>query len=368
MGKIKVAFLDLRVKSDDFRKELLNSVDKVLSHGRIILGPEVEDFEARIAKYCNRKFAVGTNSGTNALYFSLRALNIGVRDEVITTPLSWIATVNAIVLAGAKPVFVDIREDLNIDPYLVEDSITKNTKAILPVHFTGKMCDMGSINEIANRHNLLLIEDAAQAFGSKFRDRPSGSFGDVSCFSMNPMKVLNAYGEAGAILTDDKSIYEKLLSLRYAGTVNKENCHYPSLNGRIDTIQSAMLIVVLKYVNEKINKRREVAKFYTKELSSIVGCPNPEESFFHSYYSYTITTEHRDELQKFLSENGIETKIQHPILMPHQKAYKGIYFPVIPRAEKLVKQILCLPAHENLSKEEQNYVVSKIRMFFDGIT
>ena len=201
---MKVPFLDLTISNPILKKELLSSIDRVFSHGRIILGPEVQQFEEKIAEYCNRKFAVGTNSGTDALYFALRSLNIGTNDEVITTPLSWIATVNAIVLTGAKPVFVDIKNDLNINPDLIEDAITDKTKAILPVHFTGNMCDMIKINDLAQRNNLIVVEDAAQAFGSKLNDKPSGSFGDIACFSMNPMKVLNAYGEAGAIVTDDK--------------------------------------------------------------------------------------------------------------------------------------------------------------------
>ena len=361
---MKVPFLDLTVSNTKIKKELLTSVEEVLSHGRIILGPEVQKFEEKIAEYCYRKFAVGTNSGTDALYFALRALDIGVGDEVITTPLSWIATVNAIVLTGAKPVFVDVRNDLNINPDLIKDAITKKTKAILPVHFTGNMCDMSKVNDIAQRNNLIVVEDAAQAFGSKLNDKPSGSFGHIACFSMNPMKVLNAYGEAGAIVTDDKIIYEKLVSLRYAGTINKEDCHFPSLNGRIDTIQTAMLLVVMKYVDDKINSRRKIANYYNQEISDIVGCPISDKTCFHSYYSYTITTDNRDELQLFLANNGIETKIQHPILMPYHTAYKGKYKPIIPIAEKLVKQILCLPAHENLDKRQQDYVISKLKKFY----
>ena len=361
---MKVPFLDLTVSDPIIKKELLSGVEKVLSHGRIILGPEVQEFENKIANYCGRRFSVGTNSGSVSLYFALRSIGIGRGDEVITTPLSWIATANAIALTGAKPVFVDIRDDLNINPKLIEESITKNTKAILPVHFTGNMCDMEKINEIAHRHELIIVEDAAQAFGSKLNDKPSGSFGHIACFSMNPMKVLNAYGEAGAIVTDDKIIFEKLTSLRYAGTINKEDCHYPSLNGRIDTIQTAMLNVIMKYVDDKINRRRKVAKLYNQKLNDIVGIPVSDKNCFHSYYSYTITTEYRDELQQFLADNGIETKIQHPILMPYHTAYNGEFKPNIPVAEKLVKQILCLPAHENLNQEQQNYIISKLSEFF----
>ena len=175
--KMKIPYLDLSINDLKFKDELLNAVDRVLSHGRIILGPEVVEFEGKVAKYCDKKYAVGMNSGTDALYLSLRALDIGPGDEVITTPLSWIATLNSIVLCGATPIFVDISEDLNINAGLIPDAITSKTKALLPVHFTGKMCNMPMIAEIASEHGLLLIEDSAQAFGSKIHESIAGSFG-----------------------------------------------------------------------------------------------------------------------------------------------------------------------------------------------
>ena len=361
---MRIPFLNLTVTNQVYKNELLKSIENVFDHGRIILGPEVEDFERSIAALSNKEYAIGMNSGTDALYLTLRAYDIGKGDEVITTPLSWIATVNAITLTGATPIFIDIEPNLNIDINLIENAITNKTKAILPVHFTGMMCDMVSIKKIANKHNLLVIEDAAQAFGSKLNEMPSGAFGNASCFSMNPMKVLNAYGEAGAVVTDDKNIYKKLQSLRYAGTINKENCHYPSLNGRIDTIQCSMLLVVLKYVGKKISKRREIAEYFTKNLQDTVQCPTPSDNSYHSYYSYTIITDRRNELKEFLQTKGIETKIQHPILMPYHKAYKGKYVSEIPVAEKLVEQILCLPNHEDLGRVAQDYVIKSVKDFF----
>jgi len=305
------------------------------------------------------------NSGTDALYLALRAYDIGPGDEVITTPLSWIASTNAIVLTGATPVFVDIGKDLNIDVSLIEQYVTERTKAILPVHFTGLMCDMTKINHLADKHNLLVIEDAAQAFGSKLNEKPSGSYGAAACFSMNPMKILNAFGEAGAVVTDDEVIYEKLRSLRYAGTINKENCHYPSLNGRIDTLQCSMLLVVLQYVQKKIKKRRDIAIHYSNELKSIVQCPMPGPNYFHSYYSFTIVTDKRDELKQYLLKNGIETKIQHPILMPYHKVYTDKFKQKIPNAESMVERILCLPNHEELEKKHLGYIVEKVKSFFN---
>ena len=307
---MKVRYRDLSVKNPDLKKKLLQSVDRVLSHGQIMLGPEVGQFERKIAKLCHKKYAVGMNSGTDALYLALRSLNIGPGDEVITTPLSWVATLNSIILVGASPVFVDISEDLNINIDLIEKAITPRTKAIMPVHFTGKLCAMPRMQEIASKHGVALIEDAAQAFGAHINGAVAGSFGKIGCFSMNPMKVLCAYGEAGVVVTDEEDLYEKLLSLRYAGTINKEDCHYPSLNGRLDTIQAAMLLVNLKYVNQTIARHREIAKQYTDRLRDVVTCPQ-DDGTCHVYYSYTIITDKRDELKEYLYSKGVETKIQH---------------------------------------------------------
>lgn len=201
---MKVRYLDLSVRDQLHKEQLLAAVDKVLSHGIFILGPEVKEFEKKIADCCGRKYALGLSSGTDALYVALRALGIGPGDEVITTPLSWIATLNAISVAGATPVFADIGPDLNMDPGLIENLITSRTKAVVPVHYTGQMCDMFRICEIAERNHLVVIEDAAQSFSANINGRTAGSFGKISCFSMNPMKVFHSYGEAGAVVTDDE--------------------------------------------------------------------------------------------------------------------------------------------------------------------
>lgn len=360
---MKIPYRDLSVKNLKIKRELLQAVEKVLSHGRILLGPEVDLFEQKICNACKRKYAVGVNSGSDALYLALRCLGIGPGDEVITTPLSWIATVNAIVLTGATPVFVDIKKDLNIDHNLIEQAITPRTKAILPVHFTGKLCDMSAICDIAEKNQISLIEDAAQSFGAHINGRMAGSFGDVGCFSMNPMKVLCAYGEAGAIVTDDDNLHERLMSLRYAGTVNKEDCHFPSLNGRLDTIQAAMMLVNLKHLDQKIKRLRQIADAYTERLKDLVTCPE-DDGTDHAYYSYTVITNQRDELKGYLATKGVETKIQHPILMPYHTAYQNKYTCDIPVAETLVKKILCLPNEESLSMNEIEYIVACVREFF----
>ena len=362
--EMNVRFLDLSVQNPQMKQELLQAVDKVLSHGQIMLGPEVKQFENKIAEMSGKHYALGVNSGTDALFLALRGLDIGQGDEVITTPLSWISTFNAIAMCGATPVCVDICDNLTIDTDLIEEAITPKTKAILPVHYTGQMSRMEHIMSIANKHRLSVIEDAAQAFGSYLNGKMAGSFGSVNCYSMNAMKVFCAFGEAGAIVTDDELLYQKLRMLRYAGNINKEECHIPSLNGKIDTIQAAMLLVGLKYLPDKIKRRREIAKIYSEALEGFVVCPKETKDTKMAYYTYTILAERRDELKQYLEKKGIETKIQHPILMPDQEAYQHLKKFRIPNAKSLRELILCIPANEKITREESQYVIDSIKTFY----
>ncbi|HSX13957.1 MAG TPA: DegT/DnrJ/EryC1/StrS family aminotransferase [Chlamydiales bacterium] len=362
---MKVPFLDLRVPQEE-RKALLQAIDTVFQHGRLILGPEVTELENTLAKYCHKKFAVGMNSGTDSLFLALKALNIGPGDEVITTSLSWIATTNAIAMTGATVVFADIQEDLNIDPASVEKLITPKTKAIMPVHYTGRVCNMQAFKSLVDKYSIRLVEDAAQSFGALYKGNPAGSFGSISCFSMNPMKIFAACGEAGMVMTDDEAVYQFLISLRYNGTVNKEKCIATSLNCRLDTIQAAILLERLKSVDSIISRRRGIADFYNQQLSSYVQVPVEQPFERNVYYTYMIRTQRRDELKKFLEEKGIETKIQHPFLMCQQPIYQKYLHKPVPKAEKIVQEILCLPMHEKMTQQEQEYVVEWIERFFHG--
>jgi len=361
---MKVRYRNLSVRDPRLKEELLDAVGQVLDHGWLLLGPEHQEFEAAVADYCGRKHGIGMSSGTDALYFALKALEIGPGDEVIVTPLSWIATVNAIVLNGGTPVFVDIDDSLNMNPDLIEAAITSKTKAVLPVHFTGRMCDMERISAIAAGHDLHLVEDGAQAFGASIGERMCGSYGILSCFSMNPMKVFNAYGEAGAVLTDDDDLKARLHSLRYAGTVNKQDCHTPSLNGRLDTVQAAMMLVSLKYLPEKIERRRALAAAYYERLHDVVRCPVEAEGHRSIYYAYSVLTDRRDELMAHLAERGVESQVQHPLTMADHTAYRGKFRDDIPQAERLVGQILCLPNQDDLGMDELEYVCDCVRDFF----
>ena len=361
---MKVAYRDLRIKDPALKAELLAAVDRVLSHGRILLGPEHAEFEAAVAKQCGRKHAIGVNSGSDALFLALRALDVGPGDEVITTALSWIATANAITLTGAKPVFVDIGDDLNIDAARIEAAITPRTRAIAPVHFTGQLCDIETILAIAQRRGLHVVEDAAQAYGAKRNGRIAGSFGTLSAFSMNPMKVLNAFGEAGCIVTDDDALRDKLVALRYNGTINRHDCKWPGLNGRLDTMQAAMLLVMLKHVPAKIEAKRRIARLYDERLGNVVRCPRENSGNYHTYYAYTVQCDRRDGLMQFLGERGVETQIQHPIAMPDHTAYKnGASFDV-PNARRLVNEILALPNQEDLTPAELDHVCNSVSEFY----
>jgi len=336
----------------------------MLTHGRIVLGPEVQELEQRIAEYCGRRYAVGVGSGTDALFLGLKSLNIGLGDEVITTALSWIATANAIALTGATPVFADIGDDLNINPESVRKLITSKTKAILPVHFTGKICKMPQLMRIAEEYNLFLVEDAAQAFSATLHGRRAGSFGVIACFSMNQMKIFGSCGDAGMIVTDREDIQRKLLALRHNGMVDRTECIAVSLNGRIDTIHAAILLHRLKLVDEIIKKRRKIASWYDERLTGIVELPRQAEGEHDIHFSYQIRTDRRDELMAFLMTNGIETQIQHSILMPHQPAYRVNVRGEFPNAERLVKRILCIPNNEKLSRDDVDYVADTIHNFF----
>ncbi len=360
---MKVPFLDLRVP-EPLKSELLDAVGAVLDHGRILLGPELDEFEKVVAQRVGVKHAIGVDSGSSAVMLALRALDIGSGDEVITTSLSWIATANAITMTGATPIFVDVRDDLEIDPNGIEAFITKKTKAIVPVHFCGKMCDMEAICAIAEKHNLHIVEDCAQVFGGEIEQGKAGSFSSIACFSMNCMKVLHSYGEAGCVVTDDDVYAEKLELLRYAGTVNRQDCHVPSMNHRLDTLQAAMLLVNLRRYDEIVDRRRAIAAKYHEIMGDVVGYQDAGAEQGHIYYTFSIFAERRDELMGFLAENEIETKLNHNPPMPYHTAYKPLNQGPFPNVERLSEIAMCLPVHEKLTDDQVEFVATKVKEFY----
>jgi dTDP-4-amino-4,6-dideoxygalactose transaminase len=369
---MRVPFFDLRITNAVLRQELLDAVDVVLQHGKIILGPEVDELEEKIAQDVGTKYAVGVASGSSAVYLAMRASGIGPRDEVITTPLTWIITLNAIASCGATPICVDIRNDFNIDPDAIEKAITSKTKAIAPVHFTGKMCDMDRIKEIAKKNNLLIVEDAAQAYGATYNSQKAGSFSSAAGLSMNAMKVLAGYGEAGAVVTNDIEIYNKVKMYRYAGTksdpkkIITNECFEVSLNHKIDTIQAAMLLVARKHLPEKMKRRREIAKRYNEGFSDIsqITCPEIQENEVHALYTYALQFERRDELLVYLQERGIENKIYHVPLASNAPVYKDLPHHPTPVAIKVLERFLSIPGHEKVSDDQVDFVIETIRGFY----
>ena len=239
----------------------------------------------------------------------------------------------------------------------------------MPVHFTGRLCDMEKISQIANKHNLLVIEDAAQAFGARINGEYAGAFGDAGCFSFNAMKVCPGYGEMGAVLTDDKEIYEKLIILRYLGFDTKgEICYYPSLNNKIDTILASMMLTSFKYFDESFDARIKISNYYFENLRDYVKCPvvNNDKDIHCTFFDYTIITADRDNLKQFLEGKGIETKIKHSVLMNNQPAYDYLPKFDLPVADRSVNRILSLPIHEKLSQEDLEYIVQSVKEFYDG--
>jgi len=363
--KNKIPFMDLSIKSESEKELLLSSFHRLMSHGQFIMGPEVDFFEETFANYCNRKYCIGVSSGTDAIFIALKSLGIGDGDEVITTSLSWIATANAISMTGAKPVFCDIDDNLNINIESLKNMISVKTKAILPVHYTGRPCDIVNITKISNKHKIPVVYDAAQSFGSSFKDQPIGMYGDLACFSMNPMKTLGALGEAGCILTDDKELYEFIKIFRYNGTINKEFCITSGLNGRIDSLQAAFLVDRLKLLDNKLNKIKKICNHYDNFLDDVVLIPEKDTIESNScYYSYTIQVKNRERLVQFLSLHGVQTKIQHPVLMCDQKPYKKCRVDNISNAKKIVNQILCLPANETITINDVEYISKLIIEFY----
>lgn len=361
---VRVRFLDLSVTDTDERAAITQAIDTVLDHGRMVLGPEVQEFEREIAAFCGRRHAIGVGSGTDALILGIKALGIGPGDEVITTPLSWLATGSAILLNGATAVLCDVDDTLNMDPATIERQITPRTKAILPVHFTGRLARMPEIADVAGRHGLRVIEDGAQAFGATHDGKPCGAFGDVACISFNAMKTLGALGDAGIVLTDDSDVAARLDRLRHSGVADREFCLELSHNCRLDTLQAAVLLKRFGRYPMVVARRRANALRYDRELAGVVATPPHVEGYSDVFYTYTIRTPHRDRLRDYLAGLGIETRIQHPVLMSDQPAFKGRIRGSAPRAARLVEEILCLPVHEKLDAEDQAFVIAAVKDFF----
>jgi len=363
---MKVPYINLKEQNTLLKKEISSALSKIFQSANFILGPQVNRLEETFARYCGTRYAVGVNSGTDALFLALKILKIGAGDEVITSPNSFLATATSIVAAGAKPVFVDVREDMNIDPSKIEEKISSRTRAIMPVHLAGKPADMDSILKIAKKHGLDVIEDAAQAVGALYRGKKAGAFGTINCFSMHPLKTLNAAGDGGMITTDDEQHYRFCLQLRNIGLKNRTESDHWGYNSRLDSIQASIIQIKFKYLDQWIRQRRKNADFYRKRLSGVVECPSEESFEKHAYHLFVIQADKRNQLQDALLESGIETKIHYPIPIHLQKCARDLGYKKgdFPQVEKQSKRILSLPIYQTLTQRQLAYVVEKICKFY----
>ncbi len=364
---MKVDLIDLKSRYKAEKKEIFNSLKKILPKGHFVLTNELEDFERQVCKYTKRKFCLGLNSGTDALMMALWSLGIGKGDEVITSPTSFIATVGAISHVGAKPVFVDVKKNFNIDEEKIEKKITKKTKAIMPVHWTGRMCNMLKIKSLAKKYNIKIIEDAAQAMGSYYNGIHAGTFSDVAAFSTHPLKNLNALGDGGFITTNNKKIYEKIKLLRNHGLKNRDHVEILGVNSRLDVLNAEILKMRLKKL-DKVNKmRRKNVQIYRENLNKkFVYIPHESNEEINSHVMFLVQAEKRDKLQKYLKKNNIQSFIYYgtPLHLHAATKYLGYKKGSFPNSEKLASKVLALPHHQYLSKKQILFVCKKINKFY----
>ncbi len=368
---MKAPYLDLPAQFKGNRA-IRRVIQEILDHGLFILGPALERFECHFAELCGVKHAVGVSSGTDALFLALKVLGIGEGDEVITVPNTFLATAGAIVQTGAFPRLVDVADDYNIDVDKIEPAINKKTKAIVPVHLTGNPARMDEIGNIAEKHGLFLVADAAQAVDASLNGQKVGSLADLSAFSLHPLKNLNTCGDGGVITTDSDDHHQQLLMYRNHGLKNRDEARFFAYNCRLDSLKAAVADIQIKNIGEVTEKRNRNAALYDQGLADLkqwVKIPVRRKGVRQSFHTYVIQVEGREELIAFLRKKGVETKIHYPIpihLMEAAKryGYKKGDFPV---AEAQANRIISLPIHQHLSREQIAYVIRMIWTFYQGV-
>ncbi len=366
---MKVNLVDLVTQYNQIKDEMDKAIHAVLDSGHFILGEASQEFEKNLAQYNGVKHALGCASGTDALQLALMAHGIGAGDEIISIPMTFIATIEVMVLLGIKPVFVDVDpETYCINPELIEAKITDKTKAIVPVHLYGQSADMDPVMEIAKRHNLVVFEDCAQAIGATYKDRKVCTLGDLGCLSFFPGKNLGAFGDAGAVLTNDDHIAKKIKMIRVHGSESKYSHVELGINSRLDSIQAAVLNVKLKYIDQWNEKRRLHAARYTELLKDLKNVVFPYAAPYnsHVYHQYTLQVRDRSGLQTFLREKEIATGIHYPIPLHQQPifdnlGYKNGDFPV---SEKIASDVISLPMYPELPEDHLDFVVEQIFEFY----
>jgi dTDP-4-amino-4,6-dideoxygalactose transaminase len=365
-AKMEVPYVALAKQHRAIKRELLAAAGEVFDSGQFILGDKVAEFERRAAKLCGSKFAVGVNSGTDALILSLKVLGVGEGDEVITAPNSFLASASCAVAVRAVPKFVDSAGDLNIDPGKIEKAITPKTKAIIPVHLTGRPAQMERIMEIAREHDVKVVEDCAQAINASLNGKKVGSFGQCGAFSLHPLKNLNACGDAGFITTDDPEVCESLRQLRNIGLKNRDESDVWGTNTRLDELQAALLLVKLRHLPEWERGRRANAKYYHERLKDVVGAPIDGPGMKCVYHTYVLQADRRDALAAHLASRGVGSKIHYPIPIHMQKAareygYRRGMFPV---CERQAGRILSIPVYSELTPAQREFVADSVLDFY----
>lgn len=357
-------FIDLKSQYRDLKTQIDSRIQSVLDHGQYIMGPEVKELEDRLAAYVGVKHCVGVADGTTALMIAMMALGIQPGDEVITTPFTFIATGEMIALLGGKPVFVDIdRETWNLDPALIEAAITPKTRAIMPVSLYGQCADFDAINAIAAKHGLAVIEDGAQSFGASYRGRKSGGLSTLATTSFFPSKPLGCYGDGGACFTDDDLLAKKMREIRIHG--QDRRYHHPviGLNGRLDTLQAAILLAKLDAFPEEVAARERIGARYTEQLRGVVQTPVLREGNSSVYAQYTIEVDNRDAVQAALKDAGVPTAVHYPIPLHLQPAFAslGLGEGSFPLAEAAGRRVMSLPMHPYLDEPTQDRIVAAVR-------
>jgi len=366
----QVPLVDLRAQYQSIREEIDAAIRGVLNRARFIGGEPVRRFEERFAAFCEAKSAVGVGNGTDALFLALKALGVGRGDEVVVPAFTFIATSEAVTATGARPLFADVQRDTgNLDPEAFRSAITPRTKAVIPVHLYGRPANMSSILDIADRHGIAVVEDAAQAHGARDDGRRVGSIGTLACFSFYPGKNLGAYGDAGAVVTNDDALAKKARILRDHGRTEKYVHRIEGYNSRLDTLQAAILNVKLGHLEEWNRRREQVAARYRDLLSDVEGvrmlAPAAEKE--HVYHLFVVCVKNRDEVLRRLADRGISAGVHYPLPLHLQPAYRSFghkagEFPV---AEELASEVLSLPMYPELTEVQQDYVVQELRMLID---
>jgi len=369
MTKMTIPFVDMASQFRNLESELTKAFIDIGRSGVYVMGDRLEAFEVKAAKFCGVKHAIGVGHGSDALFLILKALNIGPGDEVITATNSFIASAWVIVASGAKLVLVDVAEDLNIDPSLVEAAITPKTKAIIPVHLTGRPARMDEINFIAQRNGLHVIEDAAQAIGARYRGNRVGSLGLAAGFSLHPLKNLGVYGDGGLITTNNDELASNLLKLRNHGLRNRDECEVWGFNSRLDTMQAAFAEIKLGHLDCWNERCREIATKYRAGLKNVVQVPFDSDSEECVYHNFVIRTENRNELMAYLLAHGVDTRIHYPIPIHLQDAAKDLGYKLgsFPRAEKYAKTMISLPIYPSLNNDQVIYISQLVNSFFNEL-